>query len=180
MREAQGQEFQRRDLRDEGLGGGDRDLEPGPGVDDGVGLTRHRGVDDVGDGDHVGPATLGLARRLDGVDRLAALGDPDDQRADLDDRVAVAVLTGDVDVHAETRPLLDRVLGDQRRVVRRAGRDQADALDVAQLFVTDAHLVKGDRAVLATAIEQRRTDRAGLLVDLLGHEVVVAALLGGL
>jgi len=37
---------------------------------------------------HVRTTTLGLARGLDGVDRFAALGDPDDDRADLDDGVA--------------------------------------------------------------------------------------------
>jgi len=65
-------------------------------------------------------------------------------------------------------------------VVRRAGRDQADALDVAQFLVADAHLVEGDGPVLAAAIQKSRANRAGLFVDLLGHEVVVTALFGGL
>ena len=178
--EAQRQQLQRGDLGDEGLGRGDRDLESRARVDHGVGLARERGIDDVGDGDHVRAPTLGLARRLDRVDRLAALGDADHQGADLDDRVAVAVLTRDVDLDADPGPSLDRVLGDQRGVVRRTRRDQHHALDLAQLLVTDAQFVKGDGSVAAAAVEQRRADGVGLLVDLLGHEVVVAALLCGL
>ena len=91
-----------------------------------VGFARERGVHDVRDRHHPRAATLGLARGHDGVDRLAALGDADDQRADLDDRVAVAVLARDVDLDADARPALDGVLGHQRRVVRGAGRDQHD------------------------------------------------------
>ena len=50
----------------------------------------------------------------------------------------------------------------------------------AQLVVGEAHLVEGELAAGGTPVEQRVGDRLGLLVDLLGHEVVVAALLGGL
>ena len=147
LREAQGQQFERGDLGDEGLGRGDRDLEARAGVDHGVGLSRERGVDDVRDADDAGASTLGLADGLDGVDRLATLGDPDHERADLDDRVAVAVLTRDVDLDAQAGPPLDRVLGDLGRVVRRAGGHDDDALELAQFLVIDAQLVEGDRAV---------------------------------
>ena len=42
---------------------------------------------------------------------------------------------------------------------------------------TEAHLVEDELAARAAPVEQRVGHRLGLLVDLLGHEVLVAALL---
>ena len=50
---------------------------------------------------------------------------------------------------------------------------------VAQLVVGDPHLVELERALLVVPAEHRVGDRVRLLVDLLAHEPVVAALLGG-
>ena len=70
-------------------------------------------------------------------------------------------------------------LADHAGVERRAGRDDDDLVDVAQVLVGQAHLVELQQAVGAAATEQRVGDRARLLEDLLAHEPVVAVLLGG-
>ena len=64
-------------------------------------------------------------------------------------------------------------------VVRGAAGDDEDLVDVAQVLVAEADLVEHDLAGLGEPAEQRVGDRLRLLVDLLEHEVVVAALLGG-
>ena len=54
-----------------------------------------------------------------------------------------------------------------------------DLVDHAQVVVRHAHLVQVNRAAVDAA-DQRVAHRVGLLVDLLEHEVRIAALLGGL
>ena len=74
--------------------------------------------------------------------------------------------------------MLDRVLGQQPGVVRGAAGDDEDLVDLAQLLVGQPLLVEHDAAVDEVA-QQGVGDRGGLLGDLLEHEVLVAALLGG-
>jgi hypothetical protein len=76
-------------------------------------------------------------------------------------------------------PVLDGVLGDHARVVGGAAGDDEDLVDVAQVLVGEADLVEDDVAALGEPAEQGVRDRLRLLGDLLEHEVVVAALLGG-
>ena len=64
-------------------------------------------------------------------------------------------------------------------VVRGAAGDDEDLVDVAQVLVGQAHLVERELAGLGEPAEQRVGDGLRLLGDLLEHEVVVAALLGG-
>ena len=64
-------------------------------------------------------------------------------------------------------------------VVRGTARDDEDLVDVAQVLVGQAHLVEQDVAALGEPAQQGVGDRLRLLGDLLEHEVVVAALLGG-
>ena len=63
-------------------------------------------------------------------------------------------------------------------VVRRAAGDDEDLVDLAQFLVGEALLVEHD-APVDEVPEQGVGDRGGLLGDLLEHEVLVAALLGG-
>ena len=125
-----------------------------------------------------------LAREPHGgqrVGRLARLRDADDEVARADHRVAVAVLGGDVHLHRDPRPLLDRVAADQAGVVARAAGDDDDPLGVAQQRLVDRALVVEVHAVGAHgAVGDRLGHRVGLLVDLLEHEGLEAALLGGL
>lgn len=60
-----------------------------------------------------------------------------------------------------------------------AAGDDDDLVDLAEHVRRDAHLVQGQRARPVDAAQQGVGDRLRLLGDLLEHEVVVAALLGG-
>ena len=75
--------------------------------------------------------------------------------------------------------MLDGVLRDQAGVVGRAARDDDDLVDVAQVLVGQPHLVEREPPSSVEPAEQGVGDGLGLLGDLLEHEVVVAALLGG-
>ena len=98
-----------------------------------------------------------------------------------DHRVAVAVLGGDVHLDRDARPLLERVAADQAGVVRGAAGDDDDPVAVAQEGVVDRAEVAEVDAVLADgAVGDRLRDGVRLLVDLLEHERLVAALLGDL
>ena len=98
-----------------------------------------------------------------------------------DHRVAVAVLGGDVHLDRDARPLLERVAADQAGVVGGAAGDDDDAAAVAQEGVVDrAEAVEVDAVGPDRAVGDRLGDGVRLLVDLLEHEGLVAALLGGL
>ena len=112
------------------------------------------------------------------VGGLAGLRDRDDQRAAVQHRVAVAELAGELGLDGQPGPVLDRVLGQQPGVVRGAARDDEDLVDLAQFLIGQPLLVEHDAPVHEVA-EQGVGDGGGLLGDLLEHEVVVAALLGG-
>ena len=174
---AQREQVHDRDLGDERLRRGDADLQPGARVDDAVGVARGLRAHDVRHGQHGRAALAGEPHRGQRVQRLARLRDADHEVAGADHRVAVAVLGGDVHLDRDARPLLDRVAADQARVVGGAAGDDDDPLDAAQQLVVElgqVHAVGADRAV-----GDRLGDRVGLLVDLLEHERLVAALLGG-
>ena len=167
------------DLAEERLGRGDGDLGAGVRVEHGVGLARDGRAVGVADGQDAGPLLPRVAQRHQRVHRLAGLADDDDQRRPVEHRVAVAELAGDLDLDGDAGPVLDRVLGDQPGVVGGAAGDHEDLVDVAQLLVGEADLVQDQVAVLAEPAEQGVGDGLGLLGDLLEHEPVVAALLGG-
>ena len=105
--------------------------------------------------------------------------DRDDQRAVVDDRVAVAELVGELDLAGDAGPVLDGVLGDHAGVRGGAAGDDDDLVDAAQVVLGDPQLVQDQPAGLVGAAEQGVGDGVRLLVDLLGHEGRVAALLGG-
>ena len=93
-------------------------------------------------------------------------------------RVAVTEFAGQLHFDRQPRPVLDRVLGQQPGVIGGAAGDHEDLVDLAQFLIGQPLLVEHDPAVDEVA-EQRVGDRGGLLGDLLEHEVLVAALLGG-
>ena len=149
--EPQREQVHRRDLGDEGLGGGDADLEAGAGVEDAVGVAGGLRAHDVRDREHLRPALLRQAHGGERVGGLARLGDADDEVARPDDRVAVAVLGGDVHLDRDARPLLERVAADQAGVVRGAAGDDDDAVAVAQEGVVDrAELAEVDAVAART------------------------------
>ena len=112
------------------------------------------------------------------IERLARLRDADTQRARVEHRVAVTELAGDVDLGRQLDPVLNGVLGHQRGVVARAARHNEHLVDVAQVVGAQAHFVEDQLAARAPAVEQRVGHGFGLLVDLLGHVVLEATLLG--
>ena len=114
-REAERHQRQRRHLAGERLGAGHTDLGTGVEVDAAVDFARDGGTDHVDEADGPGPAPLGLADGRQGVGGLARLGDADDQRALVDDRIAVAELGGVLDLDRDPGQLLEHVLADQRR-----------------------------------------------------------------
>ena len=166
------------DLAGERLRRGDPDLRAGVGVEHRVGLAGDLGAVGVADRQHAGLLLAGVADRLEGVRGLAGLGDRDDEGGPVEHRVAVAELARDLDLHRDAAPVLDRVLGEQARVVGGAAGHDEHLVDVAQLLVGEALLVEHDPAVDEVPA-QRVRQRRGLLLDLLLHEEVVAALLGG-
>ena len=129
-------------------------------------------------GQHLGLLRLGVPHRFQRVGGLAGLRDRHHQRAAIQHRVAVAELAGQLDLDGQPGPVLDRVLGQQPGVVGGAAGHHEHLVDLAQLLVGQALLVEHDAAVDEVA-QQRVGHRGGLLGDLLEHEVLVAALLGG-
>ena len=97
----------------------------------------------------------------------------------VEDRVAVAELAGDVDLHRQAGPVLDGVLGHEAGVVAAATGHDEHLVEGPELVVGDVHLVEVEGAVGQQPVEQGVGHRLGLLVDLLAHEVVVAVLAGG-
>src|SRR5437667_4845691 len=117
-----------------------------------------------------------MARRFEGVDRLAALTDGQGQGVRTEHRVAIPELARDLDLDREPGPMLDRVLGDESRMEGRAARDHEDLRDLTQDIVRDSELIELKTTGM-DAPGKGVPDRRRLLVDLLAHEVRVAALL---
>ena len=126
------------------------------------------------------PRCAGEADRGDRVGRLAGLGDRDDQRALVERRRRVAELGADVRPGRQAGPVLDRGRADERRVVGAAAGDQLDPVDRAQDLLEPGQFLDVDPVVAGHPAGDGLAERLGLLVDLLEHEVLVAALLGGL
>ena len=125
------------------------------------------------------PLRLGLAQRRQRVGGLARLRDDDGERVRRDDRIAVAVLRAVVDFDRHARQLLDQELADQRRVPRRAAREDRDPLDrraarASVIFISSRNTLP---VSCDDAAEDRLARGRRLLEDLLEHEVLVAGLL---
>jgi hypothetical protein len=166
------------DLGGERLGGGDRDLGAGVGVEHPVGLAGQGRADHVAQRDDRGALVTGVGGRGDRVGGLARLRDGDHERVVVEDRVAVAELAGDLDLDRDAGPVLDRELADHAGVQRGPAGEDEDLVDAAELAFVGPQLVEVESAVLAEPAEEGLADRLGLLVDLLEHEVLVALLLG--
>ena len=124
----------------------------------------------------------GAPRQPRGSDRvggLAGLGDRDDERALVERRRRVAELGADVPARGDARPGLERVGPDRGRVGGAAAGHELDAVDRSDAVGEPVELAHPDRVAMQTP-GRGGPDGLGLLVHLLGHEVRVAALLGGL
>ena len=176
LRQVEGDELLCDHLRGERLRGGDPDLRSGVGVEDAVGLTRERRPHRVRHREHLRTLPRRVAGRLEGVDRLPALTDGQREGVRTEHRVAIPELAGDLDLDRDPGPMLDRVLGDEPRMEGRAARDHEDLRHLTQDVVGNTELVELKTAGMDPPGEGV-PDRRRLLVDLLAHEVRVAALL---
>ncbi len=182
LRQTQPEQIHDGDLTDERLRRGDADLEARAGEQDPVGVAGGLRAHHVRDGQHAGAALARQPHRRERVGGLARLGDPEHEVAGADDGVAVAVLGGDVDLDGQPRPLFDRVAADQPGVVGGAAGDDHDPLDALEDRLVEARPSSCEVDPVATgrAVGDRVGDGVGLFVDLLQHERLVSALLGGL
>ena len=177
--EVEREDEESRELRGEGLGGGDTDLGPGVGGDGSVGSAGDGGADDVADAEGLGSLVDELGLGGDGVGGLAGLGDEQADGAGVGDGVAVAILAGVVDVDGEAGEALDHELSGESGVPGGAAGGDGDLGGVADLVVGEVEIVEVDvPGVEGDAAEGGVADGAGLLVDLLEHEVLVAGFFG--
>ncbi len=117
---------------------------------------------------------LGVAQGGERVGRLARLRYEERKPVRRQRRLAVAHLRGHVDLDGKARIALDPILGDQARIVGGAARRQRHALELGYV---DAEVGKlHDASAHVDVACERVADDLGLLVDLLGHEVAVVAL----
>ena len=178
FRAVQADEVHHRQLGGEGLGGGHGDLRPGPGVEHVVALPGDGGAHHVDDGQHPGPQPPGLPHGGQGVHRLAGLGDHQGQGLVGDDGVAVAELGGQGHLHRLAQQPLQGVLGHHAHVVGGAAGDDIQLVHLPQVVRLQAQAVQR-HLPLQDAGGDGLAEGLGLLHDLLGHEVLVPALLGG-
>ena len=112
-----------------------------------------------------------------GIRRLARLADDDEQVLRGKDGVAVAELGGDIDLHGHAAELFDQHAADLAGVGGRAAGGDDHAADAAEHLVREVRLAQVDAAVLDAGAD-RVAHGAALVIDLLEHEVRVAAALG--
>jgi len=177
--EVEGENEEGGELGGEGLGGGDADLGAGVGGDGALGFAGDGGADDVADGEGLGAFGDELALGGDGVGGFAGLGDEEADGVGVGDGVAVAVLGGVVDVDGEAGEALDHELAGEASVPGGSAGGDGDLGGGAELVVGDGQIVEEDfTGFEGDAAEGGVADGAGLLVDLLEHEVLVAGLFG--
>ena len=115
----------------------------------------------------------------DGVGGFAGLGDEEAEGGGVGDGVAVAVFGGVVDVDGEAGEALDHELAGEAGVPGGAAGGDGDAGGGAEFGLGDVHFGEEDFAGFERdAAEGGVADGAGLLVDFLEHEVLVAGFFG--
>src|SRR5205823_6816039 len=93
------------------------------------------------------------------------------------DGIAVAVFTGVIDLDGNTRQALEHELAGQRGMPACPASGDVDLFDIAELSFADLHLFQEDLAsILRYPSQCGVADGAWLLVNLLKHEVLKAAL----
>ena len=170
LRQIQAQQIGGDDLRDEGLGGGDRNFRARVRVEHGVGFAWDARALRVADCQHARPLFAGVAQGHQRVHGLAGLRDRDDQRARGQNRVAVTEFMRELHLDRDAHPMLDRVLGDHARVACRAACHDDDFVNLAEHVQPDMHFVEHDIALVVEAAEQRIGHGLRVLVNLLVHE----------
>ena len=120
-----------------------------------------------------------MAHGHERVHGFTGLGHGDHEGAFVDDRVAVAELVGELHLRRDAAPVLDGVARHLARVGGGAAGHDDDFVDGAQHGFVDAQLVEDELALFVEASVEGVADGGGLVVDLLFHEGVEAALFRG-
>ena len=166
-----------------GLRRRDGDLRARIRVHDVVRLARDRGAEHVDNRDRRDAALLRETKRCQRVSRLSRLGNDDNRGIRLENRISVSEFRGKVHIHRNSRELFDHVFTDHADMIRGPARDDIQPLQTAEFLLIHFQHGKIDEGlrVLVTAVLYVRIDRVlnglRLLVDLLHHEVLIAALL---
>ena len=177
LAQVHGQDEQRRQLAGERFRGGHPDLRAGVRDDRSRRLARDHGAHNVADGERLRALLLGLALRRERVGGLSGLGDDHGQRIVGEDGIAVAEFAAVVHFHGHAGQLLDHEFAGQSGVPARAARHDPDLPEFLELLGRDIHLVEEDPPRFLSHPAQGRVPHgARLLVNLLEHEMLVAAL----
>ena len=161
------------------LGGGNGNFRTCPSVQGGVGLARNAGADHVDNAHRAHAALLAKAQGCQRVGGFAALADDQGKGVWLQHRVAVAEFAGDIHLDRNPGKAFQHIARCHTHMVGGAAADDIDAAHSAQIFLGQRKLRKVDFAVLQ-ARRKRIAHGGGLLVDLLHHKMLVAALFGSL
>jgi hypothetical protein len=172
-----GQNEQRGQLAGEGFGGGHADFGPRVGINGARRFPRDHGADHVADGQRLRAPMLGLALCRQRIRGLAGLRDHHRERIFQNDRVAIAELAAVIHLNRNARQFLDEELARQRRVPTGAAGNDAHRPETREFGRRDIHLIqKNASRFLAHTPQHGVANRPRLLVNLLEHEVLVAAL----
>ena len=96
-----------------------------------------------------------------------------------DDRIAIALLAGVIDLDRDAGQALEHELSRLRGVPTGSAGSDIDLLQRAELGFGDLHFVQEDlTGVLRDSAQRGVTHSAGLLVDFFQHEVLEPALFG--
>ena len=174
--QTQGKQVQHTHLHRVSLGGGHSDLRPRIGVHHVVGRARNGAAHHIHDGKHRHAAALGQLECCQRVTGLAGLADDDDQIVLFQNRVPVAELAGNVHLGGHTGQRFNGRFAHHAGMHRRAAAHQMHPANAAQHLVRQRRDAQLRHSILHTGAHCGR-DGGRLLVDLLEHEVGVAALL---
>ena len=175
-RELHRQKIHGAELRTVCLGGRDRNLRSRPRVHDMVRLTGNGAPHDIDNTENADPVLLSQAQGGQRIRRLAGLTDHDEHGVLHKNRIAVPEFRGEIRLHRNSGKTLDDIFSRDAGVIGRAAGDNVNLLNLPDILIGQAQLVNDNFSVL-DAGRYRVADRLRLLVHLLQHEVIIAALL---
>ena len=133
LREDHGEEHQHRELGGEGLGRSDADLGSRAGQEAQARRAHQRRLGDVADREAMPvPERLGVLERRVRVGGLAGLGNRDDQRLRVGNRLSVTIFARDLDARRDARDALQPVARHHAGVKARAAGENQHGLGLPQ------------------------------------------------
>ena len=137
-RQAHGKQVRGCNLCGEGLGAGHTDLRTCVGQDRALRITHQRRARHIADRGGARTTRSRFLQSRKSVGRLAGLADRQRQSAALDHGVAIAKLTGVIEIHRHTRDLFDHVARDHARMQRCTAAHNRHALQSAQSRIRES------------------------------------------